>query len=273
MRNSLLLLLALVLIPGGLYPPPAVAASLRRACRLQCTATIDDCWRHGTRRRICRQQTLRRCRLEGLAVCLPPTEVTSTTTLPPPPGTTTTSSTQPRPATTTTTSSTVTTTSTTLPPPTDLSAILGTWDFTFRIISTFTFRYRLDSVLFDPDLGVSFVAGRDGVGGPVVAARPIDFGSSLGFGFALLDPGPVLCDFYLFDLTSSTALVGIHLATGVTFDGRCEGFLNLNDPNSLVGARISFATRTDARDAAQGVSRAPGTAADLERLLSTLEVE
>ena len=57
-------------------------AGLRRECRRKCKQAIAACVTNtAQRRRKCRRLTLRQCRREGIAVCVPPTmTITSTTT-------------------------------------------------------------------------------------------------------------------------------------------------------------------------------------------------
>ena len=77
MRILLAVAVVMILAPDG------NAKSLRRQCRIQCRDEITACVAAGGKRRRCRRQILRRCRQEGLTICLPagsPAPSTTTTT-------------------------------------------------------------------------------------------------------------------------------------------------------------------------------------------------
>jgi plastocyanin len=69
--------LTVVLLVVALVPDEAAPQSRRRACRQSCGAAIDACVAEGGRRRRCKNQTLRRCRRQGLSVCAATTTTTT----------------------------------------------------------------------------------------------------------------------------------------------------------------------------------------------------
>jgi len=64
------LLLALLLLGIG-TPASAGSRALARQCKRTCGPTISGCTAGGQRRGVCRRTTLKRCRREGIGVCLP----------------------------------------------------------------------------------------------------------------------------------------------------------------------------------------------------------
>lgn len=89
MRTRSLNGLTISLLVLLLLPLSADAVSLRKQCRRECNDEINACVASGQRRRACKKQLIRRCKFEGLSVCLPPiivpttTSTTTTATLPP----------------------------------------------------------------------------------------------------------------------------------------------------------------------------------------------
>lgn len=118
-----------------------------------------------------------------------------------------------------------------------LARLIGTWDFRFTIISSFTWTYRLQQV--KTINGIRSLVGLDEFGDPVVAARiqELDPGSALPYEFSLLDPSPVLCLLYVFDQTSETVVSGVTYAMLTDSNGECD--LTTVQGYALSGARTS----------------------------------
>ena len=105
--------------------------------------------------------------------------------------------------------------------PGDLSSLIGTWDFVFRIISTFTQRYRLQEVR---DVsGTQGLVGLDERDDLVLVMRSDDLslGGSFPFEFAMLDPGTIICDFFVFNRTGVTSISGSYFLVDVDSSGDC----------------------------------------------------
>jgi hypothetical protein len=204
--------------------PPTDGASLIKQCRRQCRDEITNCViSTGQRRRACKKQILRRCKFEGLQTCLPPPATTSTTLLPIISPTTTTS---------------LTTTTTTLPT-SGLQSLIGTWDFTYTIISTFTQRYFFDQVTSTPS-GVPFLEGQDVFGDPVITARFADLGlPDFPYEFGTLDPTIGFCRFYTYNKTGPNTVSGLYVFLDLNFDGSCGSPVSTYAMNGL---RTSFST-------------------------------
>jgi hypothetical protein len=119
-----------------------------------------------------------------------------------------------------------------------LSSILGTWRFETTIIDTFVDHYRLEQVVTLN--GKPTIVGTDlDVGDPIVAARPVDFGTPIpGFTFGLLDPGPLFCDLFLFNHIAPDRVVGVDVLTDVDSTGRC---VNPGNDYPMVGFRTASA--------------------------------
>jgi hypothetical protein len=177
--------------------------------------------------------------------------------------------------------------------PTDpLSALIGTWNMSFTIISTFTDTYRLQSVFTSN--GSRFLRGLDQYGDPVVAGsvQELTPGSSLPYDFALLDPGFAICDFHLFNRTGTTSVSGVTIIVATDSAGQCDGSTPLGGPYDMSGSRVSTAAAvptsadragdlTDARDArdvllekeltAGPTGVAPASSIDLDALVRSLQ--
>jgi hypothetical protein len=132
------------------------------------------------------------------------------------------------------------------PQPTDdLSALIGTWNFTFTIISTFTDTYHLQRIITGSS-GKRGLSGVNQFGGTVVAARiqEISPGSTLPYEFELLDPASSLeCDYHVFNRTGATTVGGLTSIMLTDSTGACDPstILNVYD---MSGVRISTSALT-----------------------------
>jgi hypothetical protein len=239
-----LLTLALTTALALAAAPPAPAAS-RRECQLACStqilACLDVCVPFGggslapggrKLAKACRKGVLKRCRKEGVATCqTTPTTLPAGTSTTLPGGTSTTTS---LPGATSTTTPVATTTTSTAPP-SGLAGLIGRWRFQFTIISTFVEVYDFDHVeLVD---GIPTLVGSDEFGGLVIVSRTADLGGGVPFEFAMLDPGFILCDFYVFNRTGASTISGERWQTGIDFDGSCGDLTG--GPHPLSGTRLA----------------------------------
>lgn len=241
MQTIVVTLLSLAL---GALASDASAAS-KRECKAACAQQILACEgvcapfgggfaAAGGRKlvRACRAGVLKRCRTDGVQTC----DVADTTTTTLPPASTTTTLPGGTSTTTTVTTSTLPpTTTTTTAPPSGLAGLIGRWRFQFTIISTFTEDYVFDHV--ETVDGIPTLIGSDEFGGLVIVSRTADLGGGSIYEFAMLDPGVILCDFYVFNRTGTTTIAGQRWSTGIDFDGSC-GSLS-GGPYPLTGTRLS----------------------------------
>ncbi|MBY0278885.1 hypothetical protein K2Z84_26415 [Candidatus Binatia bacterium] len=124
------------------------------------------------------------------------------------------------------------------PPPTSsLSGLLGTWEFTFKIITTFTFEYRLQQ-LGTSTSGYPAIVGVNELGDRIVVARvqDIDPGNGLPYEYALAEKAAGTCQFYVFNQTSTDRVAGLHTAAFQLSNGDCDDFLGEDD---MAGIRTS----------------------------------
>ncbi len=123
----------------------------------------------------------------------------------------------------------------------DLAALIGTWDFTFTIISTFTETYRLQQIVTTSS-GIEGVVGVDQLGHGVSAFRVQDAspGAQVPFKLTLVDIST--CLIHLFDQSGDTV-------SGQTFvllpdsTGACDPN-NAHGPFAMFGVRISTSAAT-----------------------------
>ena len=121
-----------------------------------------------------------------------------------------------------------------------LRSLLGTWRFTYRIISTFTYAYRLSRVV--TTTGTPLISGTDEYGDRIIAGRIQDIrpGTDLPYEYTLLDDGIIICRFYLFNKTGNDTVSGVQYTIS---NGDCSG--SFFDPNPMTGRRVSLSTSSD----------------------------
>ncbi|HZR84755.1 MAG TPA: hypothetical protein VFD92_26910 [Candidatus Binatia bacterium] len=124
------------------------------------------------------------------------------------------------------------------PGPTGLAGLIGTWDFTYTIISTFTDRYRLQNV--QEQNGLQLLFGLDEFGGQVAVGRVQDVspGSTLPYEFILADPGPIICQGFAFNRTGPINAVGIY----AQFNASCSAIIS--NRYAMTGVRVSTTALT-----------------------------
>ena len=137
---------------------------------------------------------------------------------------------------------------TTTPIPTDsLSDLLGTWNFTFTIISTFTDTYRLQRI--ERVNGVRTIVGLDQFGETVIANRLQELtpGTSIPEEFGLFDNSQFLCELHVFNhALGSDSVTGRTVVTLGDGSGGCD--TSVGDIYAMTGVRTSRGASTAAFD-------------------------
>lgn len=121
-----------------------------------------------------------------------------------------------------------------------IAFLLGTWNFHFTIISSFTDTYRFQQ-LTTSTTGKPIVTGLNQYGGPAIGARIQDLspGSSLPYTFEVLDnQAGVLCDYHLFDRVNDNSVVGDTFIMLTDAGGNCNPD-TLSNPYAMTGQKIS----------------------------------
>jgi len=127
-------------------------------------------------------------------------------------------------------------------PQDDLSALIGTWNFTYTIISTFTDTFHLATI--QQSGGIELLVGTDQSGNPAVVARSGDLvpGSSSGFNFALVTKGPLICEGFVFNQTGANSVSGLAFVFFEDATGNC--IVDTSNPFAMTGVRISTSALT-----------------------------
>lgn len=125
----------------------------------------------------------------------------------------------------------------------NLNDLLGTWQFRYTIVSTFTNTYRLSQV--DTSTETPLIIGTDEYGNPIVGGRIQDIspGNTLPYEFGLLEPSDFLiCRLFFFDKTGTNRVEGVYFQTDVR-NGECgTAASDISRPYPMTGTRTSRAT-------------------------------
>lgn len=149
------------------------------------------------------------------------------------------------------------------PPLTGLSGLLGTWDLTFKIISTFTFEFRLQR-LATATGGYSIIVGKNELGDAIVVGRvqDLDPGNGLPYEYALAEKTVGVCNLYVFDQTGTDRVAGLESSAFQKANGDCGTFLGTAD---MTGVRVSrLASTSRATEAVNRALKRRGRAAKAE---------
>lgn len=140
------------------------------------------------------------------------------------------------------------------PPATGLSGLIGTWDITFTITSSFTFEYRLQRVQKASNANYQILVGLNEPGDTVVVARVQDAvpGSTLPYEFALAEKNAVLCIAYFFD-QAGDRISGVNTNAPRLSNGDCGPFVG---DNTMTGVRVSHSASVKSAASPQMVKRA-----------------
>lgn len=125
----------------------------------------------------------------------------------------------------------------------DLKDLLGTWEFVTTIgSSTFRDHYRLQRIEIANN-GKPAIVGTDlDQGDTIVAARVQDLISQpFPYDFALLDPGSLICDLFVFNKTGANTVTGadvLFASSGTS----CSTTPTTGIQHPMIGTRTSLAT-------------------------------
>lgn len=141
-----------------------------------------------------------------------------------------------------------------------LERLLGTWRFTYTIISTFVNEYTLDEIRQTTD-GLRAAVGTSDIGNPAAASLVSEFDTSGVFDreYILIDFGIIGCEAFLFDLINDGAVIGEQY----TLLGSDCGTL-IGSGNAMTGVRLSAAAAAAERPYLAG-EFAPWRASELTR--------
>ena len=110
--------------------------------------------------------------------------------------------------------------------------LIGTWEFSYTIISEFTDTYRLSNVRESTTTpGEWVITGTGEFGDPVIAGYSPDLGM-----FSLLDPGTILHQFFTFDFVGSNTVSGCYYQVDVADDSfsRCYGMTGVRTSSTAL---------------------------------------
>lgn len=124
-----------------------------------------------------------------------------------------------------------------------LAFLLGTWNFTFTLTSTFTDTYRFQQ-LSTSSAGKPIILGLNQFDRPFLAARIKDLtpSSTLPYVFELLDNQGTLCDFHVFNRNTDASVSGEVLFMLTDASGDCDPDTLFNVIKPMSGSKISSAS-------------------------------
>ena len=131
--------------------------------------------------------------------------------------------------------------------------LIGTWVFSYTIISEFTQTYRLNDVRESPSTpGEWSIFGTDQFGGLVIAGYSPDLEA-----FSLLDPGIIINRFFTFDFVGSNTVSGCYYQIDVEDDSISQCY-------PMTGARTSSSTLSSLKRAQPNTTAAQAELAEIE---------
>lgn len=129
------------------------------------------------------------------------------------------------------------------PPATGLQGLIGTWDATFRIVSSYTYRYRFQEVRQSTVGNYQILVGRDEQNDVVLLARTHDLspGTPTDYTYFVLEDDAIVCEAYLFNQTGPDRLSGVH-SSALVVGGECGNAIGQNDANAIRVSRSASET-------------------------------
>ena len=143
--------------------------------------------------------------------------------------------------------------------------LIGTWEFSYTIISEFTDTYRLSNVRESTTTpGEWLITGTGEFGDPVIAGYSPDLGM-----FSLLDPGTIIHQFFTFDFVGSNTVSGCYYQVDVADDSfsRCYGMTGVRTSSTALTSLTTARPSTPAARAELGKIR------EAERLRNEVQIE
>ena len=143
--------------------------------------------------------------------------------------------------------------------------LIGTWEFSYTLISEFTDTYRLNDVresTITP--GEWSIFGTDQFGGLVIAEYSPDRGM-----FSLLDPGTLIHQFFTFDFVGSNTVSGCYYQVDVADDS----FSRCYDMTGVRTSSTALTSLTTARPSTSAAQAELGKIREAERLRNEVQIE
>lgn len=138
-------------------------------------------------------------------------------------------------------------------PSSGLSGLIGTWDTTFRIVSSYTYRYRFQEVRQSTVGNYQILVGRDEQNDVVLLARTRDLipDEPAPYEYFALEDDSIVCEAYFFDQTGPDRLSGIHSSVPVV-GGECGSAIGEHDATAIRFSRSA----TEEAGSAKSLGRA-----------------
>lgn len=154
-----------------------------------------------------------------------------------------------------------------------LNTLIGNWIFSFQIGSVlFTEGYSLTHL--QQTTNFLAIVGTDDIGGPVLGGETADISSEpFPYQFALLDPGSIICQFYVFNQLTQNTLEGIYIQYQTFSPGNCNTSSG-SGPYPMTGLRVnaqvtSASSEQEQKDAVESMlfaEQADGAAENIRAL-------
>ena len=143
--------------------------------------------------------------------------------------------------------------------------LIGTWEFSYTLISEFTDTYRLNDVRESPITpGEWNIFGTDQFGGLVIAGYSPDLGM-----FSLLDPGTLINQFFTFDFVGSNTVSGCYYQVDVADDS----FSRCYDMTGVRTSSTALTSLTTARPSTTAAQAELDEIREAERLRNEVQIE
>ena len=143
--------------------------------------------------------------------------------------------------------------------------LIGTWEFSYTLISEFTDTYRLNDVRESSITpGEWNIFGTNQFGGLVIALYSPDLGM-----FSLLDPGTLIHQFFTFDFVGSNTVSGCYYQVDVADDS----FSGCYDMTGVRTSSTALTSLTTARPSTTAAQAELDEIREAERLRNEVQME
>ena len=143
--------------------------------------------------------------------------------------------------------------------------LIGTWEFSYTLISEFTDTYKLNDVRENSSTpGEWHIFGTDQFGNLVIAEYSPDLGM-----FSLLDPGIIIDQFFTFDFVGSNTVSGCYYQV----DKDDESFSRCYDMTGVRTSSTALTSLTTARPSTTAAQAELAEIREAERLRNEVQIE